>query len=176
MCGRGYTRSLYDPCVYFCKLSSGEYIYLLLYLDDMLIASKNRSSIDKLKVQLSYEFEMNDLREARRVLGMEIERDRVKRRVSLTQKAYSQKMLQKFLIGDEIKSVSSPLALHFKLSAKMSLKTIDDREYMFHVSYASAVGSLMYAIMCTRSDLSQAMFMISRYMHDFSKGHWEAVR
>jgi len=62
MCGRGYTRSLYDPCVYFRKLSSDEYIYLFLYVDDMLIASKNRSSIDKLKVLLSCEFEMKDLR------------------------------------------------------------------------------------------------------------------
>jgi len=41
----------------------------------MLIASKNKSSIDKLKVQLSFEFEMKDLREAKRILGMEIERD-----------------------------------------------------------------------------------------------------
>jgi len=50
MSGHGYTRSLYDPCFYFRKLPSGEYIYLLLYVDDMLIASKNISSIDKLKV------------------------------------------------------------------------------------------------------------------------------
>ena len=47
----------------------------------MLIASMNRSSIDKLKVQLSYEFEMKDLKEVRRIL---VERDRVKGRVSLT--------------------------------------------------------------------------------------------
>ena len=67
----------------------------------MLIASKNRSSIDELKVQLSFEFEMKDLEEARRILSMKIERGRVKERVSLTQKAYLQKMLQKFLIGDE---------------------------------------------------------------------------
>jgi len=83
MC-RDYTRSLYDPYVYFRKLRIGEYIYLLLYLDNMLIASKNRSSIDKLKVQLSCEFEMKDLREARRILGMKIEKDRVKEIVSLT--------------------------------------------------------------------------------------------
>ena len=70
MCDRDYTRSLYDPCVYFRKLPSGEYIYLLLYVDDMLIASKNRSSIDKLKVQLSCEFEMKDLEEVSRTLGM----------------------------------------------------------------------------------------------------------
>jgi len=78
MCGRGYTRSLYDPCVYFRKLPIGEYIYLLLYVDYMLIASMNRSSIDKLKVQLSCEFEMKDLKETKRIVGMKIKRDRVK--------------------------------------------------------------------------------------------------
>jgi len=78
MCGRDYTWSLYDPCIYFHKLSSGEYIYLLLYINDMLIASKNRSSINKWKVQLSGEFEMKDLRETRRILSMKIERDGVK--------------------------------------------------------------------------------------------------
>ena len=74
----------------------------------MLIAYKNRSSINKLKVQLSSEIEMKDLGEAKRILGME--RDRVKGKVSLTQKAYLQNVLQKFLISDKAKSVSSLLA------------------------------------------------------------------
>ena len=51
------------------KLPGGEYIYLLLYVDDMLIASKSRSVIDKLKKGLSYEFEMKDLGEVKKVLG-----------------------------------------------------------------------------------------------------------
>jgi len=59
--------------VYYNKLSGGEYIYLLLYVDDMLIAFKSRSAIDKLKNDLSFEFEMKDLGEAKKVLGMEIE-------------------------------------------------------------------------------------------------------
>jgi len=42
--------------------------------------------------------------------------------------------------------------------------------------YARAVGSLMYAIVCTRLDLSQPVNMITRYMHDFSMGHWEAMK
>jgi len=175
MCGRVYTKSLYDPCVYFHKLPSGEYIYLLLYINDMLIASENRSPINKLKVQLSYKFEIKNLEEARRILGMQIKRERVKGRVSLTQKAYLQKVLQKFLIGDETKSVSSLLAPHFKRSVRMSPKTIDEHEYMFHVSYASAVGSLLYSMVCMRQDLSQAISMISRYMHDPGRGHWKAV-
>jgi len=58
----------------------------------------------------------------------------------------------------------------------MSPKTIDEREYMSHVLYASVVGNFMYAIVWTRLDLSQAMSMVSRYMHDLDKGYWEAVR
>ena len=81
-----YTRSHYDPCLYYNKLPGGEYIYLLLYVDDMLIASKSRSAIDKLKKDLSSELEMKDLGEAKKVVGMEIERDRRSGKVSLTQK------------------------------------------------------------------------------------------
>jgi len=73
--GKKYTRSHYDPCVYYNKLPEGEYIYLQLYVDDMLIAYKSRSIIDKLKKDLSFEFEMKDLGEAKKVLGIEIERD-----------------------------------------------------------------------------------------------------
>ena len=97
---------------------------------------------------------MKGLEEAKRILSMKIERDKVKGRVILTQKAYLQKVLQKFLIGDEVKSVSSPLAPHFKLSIRMSPKTIDDREYMSHIPYASVIGSLMYTMVCMRPDLS----------------------
>ena len=58
----------------------------------------------------------------------------------------------------------------------MSPKTIDEHEYISHIPYASAVGNLMYVMMCTRPDLSQAVSIVSRYMNDPSRGHWEAVR
>ena len=56
--GKRYKCSHYDLCVYYNKLSGGEYIYLLLYVDDILITSKSRSTINKLKKDLSSEFEM----------------------------------------------------------------------------------------------------------------------
>jgi len=52
--------------VYYNKLPEGEYIYLPLYLDDMLIASKSICAIGKLKKDLSSEFEMKDLGEAKK--------------------------------------------------------------------------------------------------------------
>jgi len=58
----------------------------------------------------------------------------------------------------------------------MSPTTAKEREYMTHVPYASTFGNLMYAMVCIRPDLSQAILMINRYMHDPDKGHWEAVK
>ena len=82
-----------------------------------------------------------------------------------------QKVLQRFNIDGDTKSVSTPLAPHFKLKATMSLTAVEKREYMTHMPYANAVGSLIYAIVCTRSDFSQTVSMISRYMYDPGKGH-----
>ena len=84
MHGKKYTRIKYDQCVYYNKLSSGEYIYSLLYVDEMLIAFKSRSAIDKLKKQLSSEFEMKDLGEAKKLLDMKIERNMDNDKVRLT--------------------------------------------------------------------------------------------
>jgi len=169
MCGKKYTISKFDPCVYYNKLSGGEYIYLLLYVDDMLIAFKSRSTIDRLKKQLSSEFERKDLSEENKVFGIEIVRDRHTGKVCLTQMGYLQKVLQKFNINGDTKSISTLLAPHFKLRAIMSLTTVEEREYMSHIPCASTVGSLMYAMVCPRPDLSQAISMLSRYMHDFGK-------
>jgi len=70
-----FTRYEYDSCVYF-KQNYDDSIYLLLYVDDMLIAAKNKSHIQKTKTQLKREFDKKDLREVKKILSMEITRDR----------------------------------------------------------------------------------------------------
>jgi len=110
--------------VYYNKLSGREYICLLFYVDDMLIASKNICAIDKLKKDLSSEFEMKDLGETKKVLVMEVERDWKRGKVSLTLKGYLKKVLQKFNINSDI--VSTPLAPHFKLKATMSPTIVEE--------------------------------------------------
>lgn len=176
MMGQRYTRSKYDDCVYLRKLRDESYIYLLLYVDDMLIASKNQGKIEKLKSHLSREFEMKDLDEVKKIFGMEISRDRRLGRLYLTQKEYLSKVLKRFGMNEKTKPVSTPLAPHFKLSASLSPKNDAEREYMTKVPYANAVGSLMYAMVCTRPDISQAVRVVSRYMHDPDKEHWQAMK
>jgi len=53
----------------------------------------------------------------------------------------------------------------------MSLTTVEERDYMTHVSYTRAFGNLIYAMVCTRSDLSQSVSMVTRCMHDPDMDH-----
>jgi len=68
-----------------------------------------------------------------------------------------------------MKSLSVSLAPHFKFRDTMSPIIIEEREYMFHVLYVSAVGNLMYAMMCIMPYLSQDISMVSKYMHYLSR-------
>jgi len=81
------------------------------------------------------------------------------------------KILQRFGIDGKTKPVSTLLVIHFKLSASMSLCTGDGHKYMTQTPYANAVGALIYAMICTRPDISHVVSTVSRYMHDPGKGH-----
>ena len=77
---------------------------------------------------------------------------------------------------DNAKAVSCPLAAHFKLSTKQCPSTYEKKKKMQHVPYASAVGSLMYAMVCTRPDIAHAVSTVSRFMSNPGRPHWEAVK
>lgn len=62
------------------------------------------------------------------------------------------------------KSVSTPLPSHFRLSGSTPPQSAEEVEHMSCVPYVSAVGSIMYAMICTRLDISHAVSVISRYM------------
>ncbi|GKV08223.1 hypothetical protein SLEP1_g19888 [Rubroshorea leprosula] len=148
---------------------------LLLYIDDMLIVAKSMLIIDDLKKQLSGEFEMKDLGAAKKILGMEIHRDRKGGKLFLSQKKYIKKVLERFGLH-EAKAVTTPLGPHFKLSSNLSPEMEEEKKFMARVPYASAVGSLMYAMVCTRPNISHAVSVVSRYMANPGKGHWEVVK
>ena len=111
----GYTRCEDDCYIYVKCLDDGSLIFLLLYVDDMLIAAKSMVDVNKLKTLLSREFDMKDLGAAKKILGMEICRDRKSERLWLSQKTYVQKVIENFSIS-KAKVMSTPLANHFKLS------------------------------------------------------------
>nr|GEV02215.1 retrovirus-related Pol polyprotein from transposon TNT 1-94 [Tanacetum cinerariifolium] len=127
---------------YYWGYAPGEYIYLLLYVDDMLIACKSKAEIGSTKSLLKRKFEMKDLGEAKKILGMDIVRDRSHKILRVSQSEYISKILNNFRI-DNGKSVQMPLGGHFKLSLKDCPIRDCDVERMSKVPYANAVGSLI---------------------------------
>ena len=171
MKGQDYTISHYDHCVYHKKLKDGSFVYLIIYVDDMFIASSNISAIEKLKKQMTRECEMKDLGEAKKILGMEITRDRQKGLVCLSQKQYLKKLLQKFGVTKETKPVGTPLGAHFKLSNQQCPIIDEEKMKMDGIPYANLVEGLMYAMLCTHPDIAHVARIVSRFMHNPGREH-----
>jgi hypothetical protein len=74
------------------------------------------------------------------------------------------------------KQVKVPIPIGVNLSTDQCPKTQEEEEDMSHVPYASAVGSLMDAMVCTRPDIAHAVGVLSRYMSKPGKEHWTTVK
>ncbi|KAH9680700.1 hypothetical protein KPL71_026653 [Citrus sinensis] len=175
MISHEFCRSQYDSCVYFKTLPSGDGLDLLLYVDDMLIVCKRREELEKLKIELSSVFEIKDLGAAARILGMQIVRNRSSRTLFLTQALYVKRVLNKFKMS-HAKHVSVPLSAHFKLSKFQEPEEDRDIEHMKTVPYSSTVGSVMYSMVCTRPDIAHGVGVVSRFMGNPGREHWNAVK
>ena len=175
MIAHNFACSSYDSSVYMRSTNAGPLIYLVLYVDDMLVACKNMLEVEELKSQLLKEFDMKDLRDAKKILGMEIVRDRSKAYLYLNQTRYIEKVLKRFAMGDA-KYISTPLGSQFKLSKDLCPRAKQEEEDMRGIPYTNAIGSIMYARVCSRPDIAQAVSMISRYMGKSGKQHLDAVK
>ena len=141
----------------------------LLYVDDML--GKDISRIDRLKKTLGKSFAMKDIGAAKRILGIGISRDRREKKIYLSQEQYIRKVLQRFQMENP-KVVSIALATHFKLSPSNEV----EKTNMSRVPYASAVGSLMYAMVCTRPDIAHVVGIVSCFSSNPGREHWNVVK
>ncbi|GKV32746.1 hypothetical protein SLEP1_g41331 [Rubroshorea leprosula] len=157
------------------RYPDGDFLILLLYVDDMLIVGHDTKKIAALKTDLSKSFSMKDLGPAKQILGMKIFQDRKNKKLWLSQEKYIEKVLNKFNMS-KAKPAGTPLASHFKLSTEQCPASKEEAEYMKNVPYASAVGSLMYAMVCTRPDIAHAVGVVSRFLSNPGKQHWAAVK
>ncbi|KAJ8485617.1 hypothetical protein OPV22_018102 [Ensete ventricosum] len=169
-----YKRTTSDHCVYIKRFGEN-FIILLIYVDDIIILGKDMSMIDRLKKDLSESFAMKDMGPAKQILGMQISRDIRKRKIWLSQEKYIENVLDRFSMGNT-KPVDSPLAGHFKLCSYQSPSSDEEKEKMQKVPNASAVGSLMYAMVCMMPDIAYAVDVTSRFFTNPSKEHWATVK
>jgi hypothetical protein len=126
--------------------------------------------LNDVKSYLNKCFSMKDLGEAAYILGTKIYRDRQRRLIGLSQSTYLDKVLKRFRM-DKAKNGSLPMLLGKILSKAQCPATAKDRETMSNVPHASAIGSIIYAMLCTRPDVSNALSLMSRYQSDLGVEH-----
>ena len=170
----GFIKNEDEPCVY--KKTSGSTVtFLILYVDDILILGNDIPSMRGVKAWLEKCFSMKDLGEAAYILGIKIYMDRPRRLIGLSQSTYIDKILKRFSMQDS-KRGSLPMSHGTILSLSQCPSSKVDLERMNGIPYASAIGSIMYAMICTRPDVSYALSMTSRYQQNPGEGHWIAVK
>ncbi|RVW48954.1 Retrovirus-related Pol polyprotein from transposon TNT 1-94 [Vitis vinifera] len=146
----------FDQCVYM-KVNRSKYIFMVLYIDDILLASSDVNLLNDTKRILSANFNMKDLREAYFVLGIEIYRDRSRNLLGLSQRAYINRVLKRFNM-QTCKAGDVPVVKGYKLSNEQCPKNDLEKDAMKTIPYASAVGSLMYAQEGLQDDCSKDIF------------------
>ena len=170
----GFAKNEDDPCVYIKSIQEKR-VFLVLYVDDILLIGNDIDMLQSIKGWLSSKFSMKDLGEASYILGVKIYRDRSKRMMGLSHARYIDTVLKRFSMENS-KGGLIPSNHGIILSKKMSPKTDLERERMKKITYASAVGSIMYSMICTRPDVTYALGAVSRYQADPGESHWIAVK
>jgi hypothetical protein len=138
-------------------------------VDDILLIGNDIPMLEAAKTSLKNSFSMKDLGEAD-ILGIKIYRDRSKRLIGLSQDTYIDKVLKKFNM-EEVKKGFLHMSHVVHLSKTQCPSTTDERERMSRILYALAIGSIMYAMICTCPDISYAHSVTSRYQSDPGEGH-----
>ena len=171
----GYMRCEYNCCVYVRSLDDSSFIFFCYCMWMICLLQQSIVGVNKLNVLLSREFDMKGLGAAKKIFGMEIHKDRDAKRLWLSQAGYVKKVLERFSI-ENAKLVSIHLANHFRLSTSQCPRIVEETKDMSKVPYASVVGCLMYAMVCTRLDLAHAVNVVSKYMENSGRQRWDAVK
>ena len=168
----GFHRLNAETCLYVYR-SKGQVCYLVVYVDDLLLAASSKKFMKDIKQILHNTYKMKDLGPAEFILGIEIKQDRTNHKISMSQEQYVQTVLRRCGMA-QLKPVSMPMIPNIKLLTDDSV----DNSTMHHmtingtnVSYASVVGSLMYGMMGTRPDIAFLVGVLGRYSANPKKCH-----
>jgi transposase InsO family protein len=166
----GFKASAADAAL-FWRGDGRQRIWLLVYVDDILVAGRNKSAIAEIKRALQKALDIKDLGPASLFLGMTITRDRAGRTVRLGQERLIEELLERFEMA-KAHGRALPLDAGANLVPATDKELIDTCEK----HYSALVGSLLYLSVCTRPDISQAVGVLSRYMARPGVSHWGAAR
>lgn len=159
----GFNKSRKDPCLYF-KIG----IYVLIYVDDVILLSKNVNDLNKVKQELMKKFKMKEFVDDKKILFLGLEIEKLGNDLVISQKGLIKKILEKFNFT-ECKTQNIPL------QPKLYLNT-ENCNSNVNLPYRELIGSLMYIMLGSRPDLCYAITYFSQYQNCYSEEHWTHLK
>ncbi|XP_020533827.1 uncharacterized mitochondrial protein AtMg00810-like [Jatropha curcas] len=157
-------RSENEPTLYVKKEGKSDFIIICLYVDDIIYTSSSNSLMDKFKSQIMSEFEMSDMGLLHYFLGLEVYQ--VEDGIFILQRKCAKDIISKFGMLS-YKPAATPMNINEKLQHE------DEAEMAYARRFRSSVGGLIY-LMHTRPDIAFPVDVISKFMQQPSKVHYEA--
>ena len=167
----GFKQSKADYCVYFHDTGNIETnFYILVYVDDILLITKHQDRLDHMKAKLRLVFEMKDSEPLSHFLGIHVERDASS--ISISQTKYLEQILIKCRM-ENCKPITTPLETKINVQElNCSTELSDEDRYPCR----NAIGSLMYAMLCSRPDLCYTVSLLSRFQTKATKALWKQIK
>jgi transposase InsO family protein len=175
MIAQDFKASQSDPCLFIKSLSSGQYMYVTVWVDDLLIAAVSERAVSAFKANIAATFSMKDLGVAHFCLGMRFRfADGV---VTMDQQRYVGELLERHGMAS---CNPSPTPLPPGTELKRPLKDDDASDSLLEAdkarNYREIVGGLLYLVTCTRPDLAVATNQLARHMSAPCKSHMAAAK
>lgn len=159
----GFEQSTNDPALYVRSSTGSAPVLILLYVDDLLIASGSRELVDLNKARISKQYKMTDLGPAKRFLNLQIER-LSNGDIRLGQSIYVERILERFDMSS-CNGTATPMETKRKLASTQDsnpqLAVSDDTQKAL---YQSLIGNIMYLMTSTRPDLAFALSALSQHL------------
>lgn len=177
----GYKRLQSDMCVYSLERSPSNKAFIGVHVDDMKYAcSRGSKLVDEFIAFMQDKgLKIKNLGPIHHLLGVEFVRDREKREITLTQRAYIDSVLERFRFSvDGLKGRDTPFKAGY-IASKAQSPDIDDshlREQMEKHPYKSILGSLMYLAIWTRPDIAYAVTSLAQFSTNPGPEHWEQLK
>lgn len=164
----------FQSCIFVWRRKD-KFTILLLYVDDILIIGNCPDKIRETKKRLSKEFEMTDLGEPKKFLGIQIMRDRENKIIKLSQTEYIKSMLERFKMNNS-KPVKTPIVTNEAEKKRMIDQDKKNEESIKEIPFREAIGSLLYLASATRPDITYAVNALSRRQSNFDNEDWIKVK
>lgn len=166
-----FKRSEYEYCLY-VKINDRNKTYILIYVDDVILAGTDENDVQNVIKKLNNNFKMNNLGQIRYFLGMNIKQNITDKTTMINQTSYLKKVLKKFGLSN-CKPSKTPMESNFHHEY---LKRENSESDEIEKTCRKAIGSLMYAMLCSRPDICNAVSILSRYQTCASYDLWKEIK